>query len=73
MAATVKYALRSRVTVLTYDDSYRDYVDPFPWAALRSQLMEKCEEAGIAFSIVGRDDGIELSTVNSSTRSLGQL
>jgi hypothetical protein len=48
-AGIVHFARRAKVTRIKYDDSYRDYVDSFPWAKLRTQLAQKCDEFGIVF------------------------
>lgn len=67
-AATIKFAMRARVTCVSYDDGYRGYVDPFPWSNLRSQLQEKCDEAGIIFTRIEEvEHAVELLVANVTT------
>jgi len=43
------FAFRNRVALVIYDDRDRSYVDPFPWARLKSLLKEKLEERAVEF------------------------
>lgn len=56
-AAIVGYARRCRVTRIKYDDACRDYLDSFPWARLKLQIQQKCDEFNIAFEAASGEVG----------------
>lgn len=45
----VNYARRRKAETLTFDDATRGYFPSFPWERFRSQVAEKCDDAGIEF------------------------
>jgi hypothetical protein len=48
-AQLVGYAARRGFGVLEYDDSVTGFFPEFPYAALRGQILNKCEAAGLQF------------------------
>jgi hypothetical protein len=48
-AIVVNKAVRSRFSVLSYDDSDHGFCEEFPWFDLRRKIQEKCDAAGLGF------------------------
>ena len=50
----VNYAIQKRCAGISYDDAVQGYVRSFPWEALRQQIRDKAERAGLRFDYVTR-------------------
>lgn len=48
-AHLVAFAVRQGAATIIYDDTCREYLESFPWSALRTKLGYKLEAAGIEF------------------------
>lgn len=61
-AGVVNWCDRQHIHTLLYDDSNRDWLNPFPWYALRQALRNKCAEAGIVAGgvLACEDDPLEV-------------
>ena len=51
-AMLAKFAERSNVATVVYDDTDQSYLDRFPWRKLRDQLQSKLDERSIALEVV---------------------
>jgi hypothetical protein len=46
-AGIVNYCVRRKVHSLIYDDTDRSWMPKFPWAMLRTELRNRCEQSGV--------------------------